>query len=49
MLHMFAAVLALSGPTEPVVEARIAEVIANPERYRDRTPSLRGQIDACYG
>lgn len=49
MLHMFAAVLALSGPTEPVVEARIAEVIANPERYRDRTLSLRGQIDACYG
>lgn len=48
MLHIFAAVLALSDPTGPVVEARIADVIADPERYRDQTLRIRGQVDACY-
>lgn len=49
MLHIFAAVLALSDPTGPVVEARIADVIANPERYGGQTLRIRGQVDACYG
>lgn len=48
MLHIFAAVLALSDPTGPVVEARIADVIAEPERYGGRTVRIRGQVDACY-
>lgn len=49
MLHTFAAVLALSDPTGPVVEARIADVIADPERYGGQTLRIRGQVDACYG
>ncbi len=49
MLHIFVAVLALSDPTGPVVEARIADVIADPELYGDRTLRIRGQVDSCYG
>lgn len=49
MLHIFAAVLALSDPSGPVVEARIADVIADPERYGGQTLRIRGQVDACYG
>lgn len=49
MLHIFAAVLALSDPTGTVVEARIADVIAEPERFGGQTLRLRGQVDACYG
>lgn len=49
MLHIFAAVLALSDPTGPVVEARIADVIADPERYGGQTLRIRGQVDACFG
>lgn len=48
MLHILAAVIALSDPTGPVVDARIAEVIADPERYSGQTLRIRGQIDACY-
>ena len=49
MLHAIAAAaLALSDPAGPVVEARVADVIADPERYGGQTLRLRGQIDACY-
>ncbi|MDQ8029129.1 MAG: hypothetical protein REJ23_10400 [Brevundimonas sp.] len=49
MLHIFAAVLALSDPAGPVVEVRIADVIADPERYGGQALRIRGQVDACYG
>lgn len=48
MLHILAAVAALVDPTGPVVEARIADVIASPERYAGKRLRIRGQIDACY-
>lgn len=48
MLHILAAVVALTDPSGPVVEARIANVIADPERYDGQTLRFRGQIDACY-
>ncbi|NJC41590.1 hypothetical protein GGQ87_001848 [Brevundimonas alba] len=49
MLHIAAAVLALTDPSGPIVDARIADIIADPERYGGQTLSIRGQIDACYG
>lgn len=49
MLRIFAAVVALSDPTGPVIEARIADVIASPEQYGGRTLRIRGQLDACHG
>lgn len=49
MLHIFAAAVALSDPTGAVIEARIADVIADPERYGGQTLRIRGQVDACYG
>ncbi len=49
MLHILAAVAMLAGPPGPVVEARIADVIADPERYGGRMLRIRGQVDSCYG
>ena len=48
MLHVFAAALALSDPSGPVVDARIPDILANPEHYGGQTLRIRGQIDACY-
>lgn len=49
MLHVFAAAFALSDPSGPVVDARIPDILADPERYGGQTLRIRGQIDACYG
>lgn len=48
MLHILTAVMALTDPAGPVVEARIADVIADPERYGGQTLRIRGQVDSCY-
>lgn len=48
MLHIFAAAMALADPSGPVIDARIADVIADPERYGGQTLRIRGQVDACY-
>lgn len=48
MLHILAAVVALADPTGPAIDARIADVIADPERYGGQTLRIRGQVDACY-
>jgi len=39
----------MTHPSGPVVDARIADVIADPQRYDGQTVRFRGQIDACYG
>lgn len=50
MLLVLAAVLSLSDPTRgAIIDVRIADVIAEPERYGGQTLRIRGQIDACYG
>ena len=40
--------VALADPTGPVIDARIADVIADPESFGGQTLRIRGQIDACY-
>lgn len=49
MLQIFAAAFALSDPSGQVVDARIPDILADPERYGGQTLRIRGQIDACYG
>lgn len=48
LLTVFAAALAAAAPSGPVVEARIADVISDPERFGGQTLRLRGQVDSCF-
>lgn len=48
MLHILAALVALSDPTGSAIEVGIADVIADPERYGGKILRIRGQVDACY-
>lgn len=49
LLIAIAALLALADPSGQAVEARIADVIADPDHYDGQLLRLRGQVDACHG